>query len=310
MDLKEKLLSLLNKAYSEGKLYYIGLFIKGKVYVSKSTGNLEKLEENFSKMIERSLIINEAIKNFNAEFLFAENKEKNFSIFIDYITNDIAIGIIHIEKPNFSLLKIIASDLAQEIKPLQKQLSEIYETQLKEKNTKEDTTFIDKTKEEEKQTFEIEELEKVLSQNVKSDNIIEEIKVPDLFEILEEKPKEEKSNQEKVDLDNVPTLEEILKEKEDVFTEKEVETQQNISKEEYDTDYVDKVFNEINTIFIKYIGPFGKFMFNKKKEEYFKTNSYNKFSILKFCHVLSEEIPEGKKREAFLEEIKGKLLNI
>uniref|UniRef100_UPI00262EC50B hypothetical protein n=1 Tax=Sulfurihydrogenibium sp. TaxID=2053621 RepID=UPI00262EC50B len=118
------------------------------------------------------------------------------------------------------------------------------------------------------------------------------------------------SKEEKINLANVPTLQDILTEKGDILSEKEVETQQNISKEEYDTDYVDKVFNEINTIFIKYIGPFGKFMFNKKKEEYFKTNSYNKFSILKFCHALSEEIPEYKKRELFLEEIKEKLLNI
>jgi hypothetical protein len=109
---------LLNKPFNDIKPYYIGIFVKGNVVVSKYIKKSEKLEEYFSRMVERSLEINDAIKNFNAEFLFSEGKD--FSIMIYYITTEIAIGIIHIGKPNFSLLKITAQDLARELKNMKK----------------------------------------------------------------------------------------------------------------------------------------------------------------------------------------------
>ncbi len=314
MDLKDKILGFLNKAYNDAKLYYIGLFIKGKVYVSKFTGSLSKLEPNFSKMIERSLEINEAIKNFNAEFLFAENKSKNFSIFVYYITNDIAIGILQTGKPNFSLLKVVATDLAKEIKPFESSLHEIYEKELKEidESTKDDKYEVHKKelktkKEPEKQQTvqesfaDIQELEKALTMDVKSENLTQDIKVPDLFEVLKEDIQEKEKQQEGIKTETIPSLEDILAEN---------ETFEEPVKQESEMFDVEKVFLEMNTIFVKYIGPFGKFLFNKKKDEFFKTNSINKFSVLKFSHTLAEEIPEQKKREAFLEEIKESLLNI
>jgi predicted regulator of Ras-like GTPase activity (Roadblock/LC7/MglB family) len=119
MEIKT-LTNLLNKPFNDIKPYYIGIFVKGKTVASKYIKKSEKLEDLFSRMAERSLEINTAIKNFNAEFLFSEGKD--FSIIIYYITTEIAIGIIHIEKSNFSLLKITAKDLARELKKYEKDL--------------------------------------------------------------------------------------------------------------------------------------------------------------------------------------------
>ena len=119
MEIKT-LANLLNKPFNDIKPYYIGIFVKGKTVASKYIKKSEKLEDLFSRMAEHSLEINTAIKNFNAEFLFSEGKD--FSIIIYYIATEIAIGIIHIEKSNFSLLKITAKDLARELKKYEKDL--------------------------------------------------------------------------------------------------------------------------------------------------------------------------------------------
>jgi hypothetical protein len=145
---------LLNKPFNDIKPYYIGIFVKGNVVVSKYIKKSEKLEEYFSRMVERSLEINDAIKNFNAEFLFSEGKD--FSIMIYYITTEIAIGIIHIGKPNFSLLKITAQDLARELKKYEKDLLLYYEEYLKP--TEEQSGL-----EKENHQTDLDELEKVLT---------------------------------------------------------------------------------------------------------------------------------------------------
>ncbi|MGC8869403.1 MAG: hypothetical protein ACP5P7_07080, partial [Sulfurihydrogenibium sp.] len=62
MGLKETVAELLKKAYTDAKVNYIGLFIKGKVYEYRSTGINKRVEKNFSKMIQKSLDINIAIK--------------------------------------------------------------------------------------------------------------------------------------------------------------------------------------------------------------------------------------------------------
>ncbi|WP_028950450.1 hypothetical protein [Sulfurihydrogenibium subterraneum] len=312
MEVKDEIFNLLNKVYNDTKLYYVGVFVKGKVFVSKYTGSFQNIESNFARMIERSLEIEEAIKNFNAEFLFSENKNKDFSMFVYYISKDIAIGMIHIGKPNFSLLKVAASDLAKEIKPFEKQLIEIYEKQLKDKESdlnekefnldKKETPVSFKKNEMVKEEVYIDsnitELEKVLTSNV-LDEEVKQIKTPDLLDILKEDTKEDSiKSQENIDIVNTPpNLSEIL-------------TEGSLNNQESENIDIEKVLNEIGTIFIKYIGPFGKFLFNKKRQEFFKTNTVNKFSVVKFFHNLAEEIPDNKKREMFVKECKEKLLNI
>ncbi|MGB9766668.1 MAG: hypothetical protein ACPLXN_04260 [Sulfurihydrogenibium sp.] len=330
MGLKETVAELLKKAYTDAKVNYIGLFIKGKVYEYRSTGINERVEKNFSKMIQKSLDINIAIKNFKAEFLFAENKSKDFSIFIYYITNDIAIGMLQTGKPNFSLLKVVSSDLAKSIAPLSKQLLEVYETELKgkeesedqflEKLPKKDTVNKNQNKvvEESLDSSEIEELEKVFTQDVKIDTKEEkkqvadeiqepveikpdEIKIPDLMEILNldqtntQQNETQKEKSEEISIDKQPSLEEILKE----------DSKQDIKNIEIPISAdIEEICSNIRKLYVKYIGPFGNFLLNKRKEEFFKNNPFNRESVLKFCSIIAEDIPDTKRKESFLKEVK------
>jgi hypothetical protein len=47
--------NLLNKPFNGIKPYYIDIFVKGKTVASKYIKKSEKLEDIFSKMVERSL---------------------------------------------------------------------------------------------------------------------------------------------------------------------------------------------------------------------------------------------------------------
>jgi len=395
--------NLLNKPFNDMKPYYIGVFVKGKTAASKCIKKSEKLKDLFSKMVERSLEINTAIKNFNAEFLFSEGKD--FSIMIYYITTEIAIGIIHIGKPNFSLLKITAQDLAKELekyekdlllyyeeylKPAEKQLNSEEGVQKKEdipKNTLKSTENVSQASESQKNNI-IENrppsLEEILSteSNVKEEGSV----APSINEILEPnqskkrkkkffqkgnmtnllkkvlpgklKGKSEKGVQKKEDIpkntlkstENVSQskkffqkgnmtnlLKKVLPGKLKGKSEKGVQNQSKKRKKKFfqkgnmtnllkkvlpgklkgksekkleDLSNVNNILNDIEKEFIKIIGPFGKYIFKKRKEEFFQKGNITKFSVLKFIHSLAEEIPEIKKRDLFIENTKNFLINL
>jgi hypothetical protein len=298
--------NLLNKPFDDIKPYYIGIFVKGKVIVSKYIKKSEKLEDYFSRMVERSLEINTAIKNFNAEFLFSEGKD--FSIMIYYITTEIAIGIIRIGKPNFSLLKITAQDLARELKKYEKDLLLYYEEYLKP--TEEQLN----SEEKENYQTDLDELEKVLTGQVE-ENIQRTVDIPEGFL----KPTEDTSQAYEPKENNIienklPSLEEILSMESHAEGESVAPSINEILKpnqsEENNLSDIDNILNEIEKEFIKIIGPFGKYIFKKNKEEFFKKENITKFSVLKFIHSLAEEIPEIKKRDLFIENTKNFLLNL
>jgi len=298
--------NLLNKPFDDIKPYYIGIFVKGKVIVSKYIKKSEKLEDYFSRMVERSLEINTAIKNFNAEFLFSEGKD--FSIMIYYITAEIAIGIIHIGKPNFSLLKITAQDLARELKKYEKDLLLYYEEHLK--LTEEQ---LNSEKKENYQT-DLDELEKVLTGQVE-EKIQKKVDIPeDILKPTEDTSQAYEPKENNIIENKLPSLEEILSmeshaEGESVAPSINEILEPNLSEENNLSD-IDNILNEIEKEFIKIIGPFGKYIFKKRKEEFFKKDNITKFSVLKFIHSLAEEIPEIKKRDLFIENTKNFLLNL
>ncbi len=300
--------NLLNKPFDDIKPYYIGIFVKGKVIVSKYIKKSEKLEDYFSRMVERSLEINTAIKNFNAEFLFSEGKD--FSIMIYYITAEIAIGIIHIGKPNFSLLKITAQDLARELKKYEKDLLLYYEEYLKP--TEEQLN----SEEKENYQTDLDESEKVLTGQVE-ENIQKKVDIPeDILKPTEDTSQAYEPKENNIIENKLPSLEEILS-MESYTEEKSVAPAPSINEilepnlsEENNLSDIDNILNEIEKEFIKIIGPFGKYIFKKKKEEFFKKDNITKFSVLKFIHSLAEEIPEIKKRDLFIENAKNFLLNI
>jgi hypothetical protein len=298
--------NLLNKPFNDIKPYYIGIFVKGKVIVSKYIKKSEKLEDYFSRMVERSLEINTAIKNFNAEFLFSGGKD--FSIMIYYTTAEIVIGIIHIGKPNFSLLKITAQDLARELKKYEKDLLLYYEEYLKP--TEEQLN----SEEKENYQTDIDELEKVLTGQVE-ENIQKKVDIPeDILKPTEDTSQAYEPKENNIIENKLPSLEEILSmeshaERESVAPSINEILEPNLSEENNLSD-IDNILNEIEKEFIKIIGPFGKYIFKKRREEFFKKDNITKFLVLKFIHSLAEEIPEIKKRDLFIENTKNFLLNL
>jgi hypothetical protein len=376
--------NLLNKPFNDIEPYYIGIFVKEKVIVSKYIKKSEKLEDYFSRMVERSLEINTAIKNFSAEFLFSGGKD--FSIMIYYTTAEIAIGIIHIGKPNFSLLKITAQDLAKELKKYEKDILLYYEEYLKPTE--------EQFNSEEKENYQtnIDKSEKVLTSQAEG-NIQKKINIPeDILKPTEDtskayEPKEDISGKKfnkirrfftslkmtnKITLfpnayysrflrhpkgispkdlllnslnsikitnfspkvskaykpkendtieNKPPSLEEILSM--ESYTEKEpvaavpsiseilkpnLPEENNLPKNNLSD--IDNILNKIEKEFIGIVGPFGKYIFKKNKEEFLKKDNITKFSVLKFIHSLAEEIPEIKKRDLFIENAKSFLLNM
>jgi hypothetical protein len=288
---------LLNKPFNDIKPYYIGIFVKGNVVVSKYIKKSEKLEEYFSRMVERSLEINDAIKNFNAEFLFSEGKD--FSIMIYYITTEIAIGIIHIGKPNFSLLKITAQDLARELKKYEKDLLLYYEEYLKP--TEEQSGL-----EKENHQTDLDELEKVLTGQF-GENIQKKIDIPeDILKPTEDASQTHESKENNIIENNLST--ESNAEGEYIAPSINEILEQNQSEESLSD--IDNILNEIEKEFIKIVGPFGKYIFKKRKEKFFKKDNANKFSVLIFVQSLVEEIPEIKKRDLFIENTKKILSNL
>ncbi|WP_299238570.1 hypothetical protein [Sulfurihydrogenibium sp.] len=295
---------LLNKPFNDIKPYYIGIFVKGKAIVSKYIKKSEKLEEYFSRMVERSLEINTAIKNFNAEFLFSEGKD--FSIMIYYITTEIAIGIIHVGKPNFSLLKIAAQDLAKELKKYEKDLLLYYEEHLK--------PVEEQVKSEEKENLQadLDELEKVLSGKIE-ESIQQKEDIPkNTLKSTENASQASKFQKNNIIENRPPSLEEILSMESNIEEESVIPSINEIlepNQSEENLSNIDNILNEIEKEFIKIVGPFGKYIFKKRKEEFFQKGHTTKFSVLKFIHLLAEEIPEFRKRDLFIENTKNFLLN-
>lgn len=296
--------NLLNKTFNDLNLEFISIFIKGKVLTSRHIHKSERLEDYFSRLVEKSLEINEAIKNFNAEFLLSEGKD--YAIMVYYLSPDIAIGIIKLGKPNFSLLKVGTQDLAKDLKKYEKDFLEYYEKYLKpkeeENNQKEDITYSE----------DIIKLEKILSSTqettLKEETKVVDNKVPTLEDILNVK---EEIFQDNTSQNNIPSLEEILLQNPEIQEELK-ETKESLSEINHKEaiNNINKILDDIEKEFIKVIGPFGKFIMKRKKEDFFKTGNVTKYSVLKFIHSLAEEISEAKKRETFIENTKVILLNL
>lgn len=307
MDIPSELIVLLDKAYKDAGLYYIGVYVKDTEVISRTSSKLEKLKINFGRLIEKSLELNDIIPNFREEFLFSEGKD--YSIFVYYVDNDISIGMIHLGKPNFSMLKVVSGDLAIHLKKFVKDLQAIYDEKIK--SIEQENIQLKAPEQHPSEHIEekFSELESVLmsSDTIKreekssGDDFIEkEIKEkgevltyesPSLEEILSEEKMEEVAQDYQA-----PTLEDILSES------REETSVGSINLE----DILEKIQNE----YIKSIGPFGRFIFKKKKEEYFKKKDITKFEILKFIQILAEEISVTKRKEEFIDNAKSLLINM
>lgn len=308
---------LLDKAFTDIKPYYIGVFVKGKTIASRHIKKSEKLEESFSRMVEYSTKIDDAISNFKPEFLFSDGKD--FSIMIYYVDYDIAVGIIYLGKSNFSLLKITAQDIANELKKYEKDLLLHYE----ELNTAKEQ---DAVKEQSiSQQNDLDELEKVLTTQTNeiitketAESIAKEISekdvnitVPSLEDILfSTENTAEKSNVLKENIEEtniaIPSLEDILS-----IETQNISTPANTPKpSENNLLEIDKILNEMEKEFVKIVGPFGKYIFKSRKNELLKKDNIAKSDVSEFIRSLTEDIPEIEKRDLFLKNINSLLVYI
>ncbi|MCX7738514.1 MAG: hypothetical protein N2Z80_03770 [Hydrogenothermaceae bacterium] len=315
------MISLLNKAQRDAGLYYVGIFFKDVEIASKTSSRSTKLPLTFGRLIERSLELNDILPNFREEFLFSEGKD--YSLFVYYVNNEISIGMIHIGKPNFSLLKVTASDLSRSIRPYLQNIKEIYEEKLKTLPQQKEKPLPRGDLEEEKVKKQPEQVvvDKTFYSNYPEKLEVE--KISELESILQSTP-------EKKEEIVIPSIEDILKDNktsenvEDVLIKEEPKITTEfkhpsleeliLAPEDYQPseqvlENFEEFMNKIKVEFIREIGPFGNFLFKKKREEFFKNKAINKFEILKFIQALSEEITIYERRQKFVENARSFLLN-
>lgn len=299
MEKLEEIRSLINKASWQASLYYVGLFYKDTELISKTSSRSRNLASYFGRLIEKSLELNDVLPNFREEFMFSEGKD--YSLFVYYINRDVSIGMIHIGKPNFSLLKVTASDLAKSLQPFVGYLTELYAQKVTQQPVTEvpqETSHVKKDLEKpDSLTYNIDsDLEDIL----KSPNQISTENHSNNLELVREenqKPDEELNFE-------LPSLEDLFQKD---MAEDTVET---LPEEEDKVENFEEIIEKISLEFVREIGPFGKFLFKKKKDEFFKGKAGTKFELLKFVNVLSEEITIQQRKENFLERVKSHLLNL
>lgn len=307
MEKIQEIKSLIDKAVWQASLYYVGIFYRDTELISMTSSRSKKLSSSFGRLIERSLELSRILPNFKEEFLFSEGKD--YSLFVYYINQDISIGMIHIGKPNFSLLKVTSSDLAKSLQPYLSFLSDMYNQKVKHQADA-DLVEAEKPTEPPKNTG-------LKSADNQGPNLKTEISTPT------EKSSEDRKATEK--FPEVQKIEDVSKEAfekleefefnapslEEIFQQDLVEDLSQVQDEsEGALENFEDIIDKISIEFIKEIGPFGKFLFKKKKEEFFKGKAITKLDLLKFVNLLSEEISIPHRKEEFLEKAKSHLINL
>lgn len=275
MEKLDNIKSLLDKAFWQASLYYVGVFYRDTELISKTSSRSKNLSSYFGRLIARSLELNDILPNFKEEFLFSEGKD--YSLFVYYINRDVSVGMIHIGKPNFSLLKVTALDLAKSLQPFVDYIEELYAQKVPQQPDKTDSLPVYNT-----------------------DFNLEHTLEPQTQTTTEE---EKQESYEELNFEP-PSLEELFQKE---MVEDLAET---FPEEEEAVEGLEEIIEKINLEFVREIGPFGKFLFKKKKDEFFKGKPVTKFDLLKFVNLLSEEITVQQRKEEFLERVKSHLLNL
>lgn len=295
MEKLEEIKSLIDKASWQASLYYVGVFYRDTELISKTSSRSKNLSSYFGRLIERSLELNDILPNFREEFLFSEGKD--YSLFVYYIDKDVSIGMIHIGKPNFSLLKITASDLAKSLQPFVGYLAELYAQKSIQQPDKEAAKT---NREMEGLGLPIYNIDFNLEHTPETQT---QTTTEDFSSKLESVEEEKQESYEELNFEP-PSLEELFQKE---MVEDLAET---FPEEEKSVEGLEEIIEKLNVEFVREIGPFGKFLFKKKKDEFFKGKTITKFDLLKFINLLSEEITVQQRKEEFLERAKSHLLNL
>ncbi|MDQ7055028.1 MAG: hypothetical protein Q9M89_00335 [Persephonella sp.] len=306
MDTEKKLKELLDRLFINTGATFSGIFIDGKPTISKTiyTDRKEKLEEILKLIIYKAHQINEFIKDFEEEYVYAEGNE--VSIFIYFVRPDIAVASVIEEKPKFALLKLEHTTIAKKIKNMEEGIDRFIKSETSASDVEEDFEEI-----------ELESLEKTVPELREEESLPEseeektEITVEDIKDRYAEEVQEIEKNKDINELEKVlseseePSLEEILKSPEEIEEKpekkEEVQSIEEIKEEEL---YQPEVLEQIQKELLKEIGPVGKFLFKKRKKEIgIQEDRLTRSDIVKLIEKLSDDIIDEKRKKRFLEKV-------
>ncbi|WP_457622617.1 hypothetical protein [Persephonella sp.] len=320
MNIEKILKDHINTLYSKLSPSFISIYYQEKPLFTKTilSEKKKRLEETLGLIIYKGHQINEIIPDFGEEYIYTEGED--IQIYICFVTPDISIVTLSEHKIKFSLLKleheIVARDLRKYVPQIRSfaegsgdESKNVESTQVSEgtvlEDTKESETERKVIKEEEsydkieEYTEDIEELEKVLSDNIEEksdyekeiealkDQEIVEDNVPSLEELLVDEKIEESI--EDLTEEEPPSLEEILTgDKEDIIQEE---------GSYLDASVLDKVYKNL----AKEMGPVARIIFNQKVRELkIDREKLSSSQVKKLISELAQEIMVDRRRERFI----------
>ncbi len=324
MDIEAKLRELVDKLFINTGATFSGIFIDEKTTVLKTvyTEKKEKLEEILKLIIYKAHQINEFIEDFGEEYVYAEGDD--ISIFIYFVRPDIAVASIIEEKPKFALLKLEHTTIAKKIKEIESEIDQFIKGEIPKQDKKEEKEdsledvelenleeVIPELKEE--PSLEIDEGKTEITVEDIRDRYAEEMQQLEEAEDIEELEKVLSENQE-------PSLEEILKSQEEIKetegseekTEEKTEekkerdeiTETIVEKQTEEELYDPEVLEQIQKELLKEIGPVGKFLFRKRKKELnIQEDKLTRTALVMLIEKLSDDIIDEKRKQRFLEKV-------
>ncbi|MBK3331449.1 hypothetical protein GWK41_00030 [Persephonella atlantica] len=317
MDTEKKLKDLLDKLFINTGATFSGIFIDEKPTISKTiyTDRKEKLEEILKLIIYKAHQINEFIKDFGEEYVYAEGND--ISIFIYFVRPDIAVASVIEEKPKFALLKLEHTTIAKKIKNMEEEIDQFIKGEISTPDVEEI-----RENEGEFEEIELESLEEAVPELKEEEPLLEtekektEITVEDIKDRYAEEVQEIEKTEDLEELEKVlseseePSLEEILKVPEETEIKEvkeepeEKEETQPLEEPTEEELYQPEILEQIQKELLKEIGPVGKFLFKKRKKELdIQEDRLTRTVIVKLIEKLSDDIIDEKRKKRFLEKV-------
>jgi hypothetical protein len=289
MSILEKIDGYLKEIATETKSVFTALY-KGEqpLRVFSTFKDKERvISELTGLLVRKALISTSDIKeNFNPEYLFSEGKD--YGIFLYIVEGDIVVATIIDEKPNFSLLRLVHSNISKKLIP---HLDEIKSLEIEESTENLEPALPVETKEEEIKT----------SDTAQSENVKQSVE--ELPEEIQELEKVFSEEVEKYEEKEIVEKEKQVEEKEEQLIEnEEIPLENLLSKPEDKIENINEILEELRREFIKEIGPIGKILFNKKVKELKVEENPVKPKLKDLINQLAEEISVEERKDKFLKD--------
>lgn len=324
--MKHKILSYFTELKENTLASFVGLFIntKPKLILSDIEDNKKKIiEEKISHILEKSKEIEEVLPDFGEKYLYAEGED--FALFIYFVKENVAIASVFLDKPKFAAILLEHEILAKKIKDIEDIESIDFENLEKQEAIKttpeEKVVEVEKEEKEENKVLDLEHyLEDVQKYETEQEDVknesdfvhtssYEDFFETEAFKNNEEKCEVIKEEEGKIveDIEEVPTLEDLIKESiEEYEKNKDKRLKENVKKERMQKEeYIDPIILEhIEKEFVKEIGPIAKLILNRKMSELnIDPNKLKTEDIITLIQELAKEIRIEEKKEKFINEV-------